>query len=399
MTLARPVKRPLRRLADEVLEVPDLPSLRQLLTRELPRTLGADSATLLLWDRKLDSFETPSKDETQKGSLESPAAQGGTTEAGYLLSEGTLIETAGDQGGATLVPLQARSGLVGMLVIGKRRRRRGAPYAKDEVRQLTALARRTALALENHLYHQELIASERLTALGTMAGMLVHDFRGPMTVIRGYAETLTDPGLAREELQQRAGLITEMIDRLERMTTETLDFARGGGKLARRAIGLSRLLQALCADLAAELPGLVIVRDIEVPVETLAALDVDKLRRAVSNIAANARDAMGGKGRLHVKARLADVPGEEGLPPHTRLLLELRDEGPGVPPEIAERLFDPFVTRGKKSGTGLGLAVARRFIEDHGGTIELAKTGSGAGFLIALPLPPTPAPSPEKTGV
>ena len=397
MTLARPVKRPLRHITDEVLEVPDLPSLTQLLTRELPRTLGADSATLLLWDRKLDSFETLSKDETQKGSLASPSARGGATEAGYLLSEGTLIETAGDKGGATLVPLQARSGLVGMLVIGKRRR--GAPYAKGEVRQLTVLARRTALALENHLYHQELIASERLTALGTMAGMLVHDFRGPMTVIRGYAETLTDPGLSREELQLRAGLITEMIDRLERMTTETLDFARGGGKLARRAIGLNKLLQALCADLAAELPGLVIVRDIEVPTETLAALDVDKLRRAVSNIAANARDAMGGKGRFHVKARLADVPGETGLPSHTRLLLELRDEGPGIPPEIAERLFDPFVTRGKKSGTGLGLAVARRFIEDHGGTIELAKTGSGAGFLIALPLPPPPAPSPEKTAV
>ena len=66
MSPARAAKRPLRRLADEVLEVPDLASLTQLLTRELPPALSAESVTLLLWDRKLDSFETLSKDETRK---------------------------------------------------------------------------------------------------------------------------------------------------------------------------------------------------------------------------------------------------------------------------------------------------------------------------------------------
>jgi signal transduction histidine kinase len=90
---------------------------------------------------------------------------------------------------------------------------------------------------------------------------------------------------------------------------------------------------------------------------------------------------MGGKGGFHVEARL-----REG-----RLVLTLADDGPGVPPEIAERLFDPFVTRGKKNGTGLGLAVARRFVEDHGGTIELLREGPGARFRITLPLQSAPA--------
>lgn len=396
MSLARAAKPPLRRLVDEVLEVPDLVALTQLLTHELPQALQAESVTLLLWDRKLDSFETLSKDETRKASLEStPAAA--APDARYLLAEGTLIETPNGQGEDTLVPLQARSGLVGMLVIKPRKPAKQPPYSPHEVRQLGGLARRAALALENHLYQRELIASERLTALGTMAGMLVHDFRGPMTVIRGYAETLIDPGLSRQELCERATLITEMVDRLERMTTETLDFARGGGKLARRSMGLNKLLQALCADLAAELPGLELLREIDVPIETVAALDFDKLRRAVSNIAANARDAMGGKGRFHIKAGLLDLPGEAG--PRASLLLELRDEGPGVPPEIRERLFDPFVTRGKKGGTGLGLAVARRFIEDHGGSVELEQAGPGARFRILLPLQPASQPSPEKAAV
>ena len=75
----------------------------------------------------------------------------------------------------------------------------------------------------------------------------------------------------------------------------------------------------------------------------------------------------------------------------------LADEGPGIPAEIRERLFEPFVTGGKKGGTGLGLAVARRFVEDHGGTLELlpASAGPGARFRILLPLEaPTPGLAP-----
>jgi signal transduction histidine kinase len=92
---------------------------------------------------------------------------------------------------------------------------------------------------------------------------------------------------------------------------------------------------------------------------------------------------MGGKGRLHLAAELASPSAGDGAP---RLVLTVADEGPGVPPEIRDRLFEPFVTRGKKSGTGLGLAVARRFVEDHGGTLELLPEGPGARFRIALPL-------------
>jgi len=371
-------------LADQVLEVPDLETLTRLLTRDLPAILGVPSVTLLLWDRKLDSFESLSRDETKKGSLESGVAVA-APEARFLLSDGALIETAGDKGEGTLVPLLARAGLIGMLVLEPRTPRRDPPYSDAEIAELTALARRAALALENHLYQRELIASERLTALGTMAGMLVHDFRGPMTVIRGYAELLLDPKLPRAEIAQHATLIAEMIDRLERMTTETLDFARGAGKLARRTVPLNRLLTTLAAELQAELPGLEVVREIDLPTDTQAALDVDKLRRAIGNIAANARDAMGGSGRFHLRARLHTLP-DAGIESHERLMIELQDEGPGVPPEIADRLFDPFVTRGKKNGTGLGLAVARRFVEDHGGTIELLREGPGARFRLSLPL-------------
>jgi signal transduction histidine kinase len=371
-------------LAERVLEVPDSASLVALLTRDLPKALGLASVTLLSWDRKLESFESLTSHETSGNPAKSA---GETPQARYLLSDGVLIDTGAEKGDGTLVPLQARSGIIGMLLLPEKPGARHPPYGKAQVKQLSALCRRAALALENHLYQKELIASERLTALGTMAGMLVHDFRGPMTVIRGYAEMLAGAALSSDEVKSHAALITEMVDRLERMTTETLDFAREGKKLARRTIGLNRLLTTLCSEIAQELPGLRVSRDIQIPAELEAALDVDKLHRVVGNIAANARDAMGGKGGFEVAARV-----HEG-----RLVLTLADDGPGVPAEIAERLFDPFVTRGKKNGTGLGLAVARRFVEDHGGTIDLLPHGPGARFRITLPLTaPPPASAPAR---
>jgi len=377
----------LRRLADEVLEAPDLGTLALALTRSLPRALGTPDATLLLWNRKLDSFEALSPGETRPVAVRPGQDPVTAPAARFLLSEGEVLETSGGDGDGVLVPLLARSGLVGMLVLppapGRRKKK---PFRRRDARLLSLLAARAALALENHLYQREVVESERMAALGAMAGMLAHDFRGPMTVIRGYAETLAAGGLEADEQRRRSELIVEMVDRLERMTGETLDFARGGGRLARRTLDTAALLEDLAADLAEQLPTVELVKDLRVPPGTPAAVDVDKLRRAASNIAANARDAMGGRGRLHMTARL--LPPQEGQAP--RLDLLLADEGPGVPAEIRDRLFDPFVTQGKKGGTGLGLAVARRFIEDHEGTLTLLppSEGPGARFRIVLPLQP-----------
>jgi signal transduction histidine kinase len=378
----------LRRLADEVLEAPDLPALTRLLTHELPAAVGAASATLLLWDRRLESFEGLALTEDGRLHRFRPEASGPEgPSARWMVSEGQVLHTAGSRGEGALVPLLARSGMAGMLVLGKAGRRR-CPVSAAEAPAVTLIATRAALAIENNAYQKELIASERLAALGTMAGMLVHDFRGPMTVIRGYAETLLSSGLPDDEVAARAGLIIEAVDRLERMTTETLDFARGAERLVLRPVPVALLLLDLAAGIEEELPGIEVIQEADLPRGLRARLDVDKLRRAISNVAANARDAMGGAGRLHMRSWAEPPPGSAG-PPEV-LVLVLADEGPGIPEEIRERLFQPFVTTGKKGGTGLGLAVARRFVEDHGGSLELWRETlpgvGGAHFRLVLPL-------------
>jgi signal transduction histidine kinase len=377
----------LGRIADGVLESPDLPSLTRLLTEDLPRALEARDGTLLLWDRRLESFEGLALADGGRLVTFRPEATGpGGPKTRWLLSEGQLLGQRRAQEGM-LVPLLARSGLAGMLVLGPAPKRRRS-VSDAEARLVSIIATRAALAVENHAYQKELIASERLAALGTMAGMMAHDFRGPLTVIRGWAETLLEGAVPPPQAAARAQAIVDAVDRLERMTTETLDFARGAERLALRSVPLGLFLAELAAGIEAELPGLSVERDFDVPGGRRGTLDVDKIRRAISNVAANARDAMGGRGRLRFSARV--LAGADGS--SERLELLLADEGPGVSPEISDRVFEPFVTLGKKRGTGLGLAVARRFVEDHGGSLELlpppAPPAHGASFRLALPLAP-----------
>jgi signal transduction histidine kinase len=383
----------LRRLAERVLEAPDLAAIARCLTIDLPRVLGAPGASLLVWDRRLQTFETV--ELLESGALHPTPAlpDPKAPRPRWLVSEGQLLETRRGKDEGTLVPLLARNGLAGSLTLAPILRRR-RPMSDVEARLVSAVAARAALALENHAYQRELIASERLAALGTMAGMLAHDFRGPMTVIRGYAETLTEEGAlpSADEVRERARLIVEAADRLERMATETLDFARAAERLVLRPVPLGLFLAELAAGIEEELPGLAVAQELCVPGGRRVPLDVDKLRRAASNVAANARDAMGGRGRLTLRARLEPRDAQEWL------VLDFEDEGPGVPAEIRDTLFEPFVTVGKKRGTGLGLAVARRFVGDHGGTIELVapRADGGACFRLSLPAPPAaPRPSAE----
>ena len=167
---------------------------------------------------------------------------------------------------------------------------------------------------------------------------MVHDSRAD-DVIRGWAETLLEGDVPPKEAAERARAIMEAVDRLDRMTGETLDFARGAESLVLRAVPLRLLVAELAAGIEQELPGLAVERDVELPSGRRGRVDVDKLRRAVTNIAANARDAMGGQGRIRFRARIEPFGGSEGAREH--LVLVLADDGPGVAPGIRDRCSSP----------------------------------------------------------
>jgi signal transduction histidine kinase len=106
-------------------------------------------------------------------------------------------------------------------------------------------------------------------------------------------------------------------------------------------------------------------------------IDSDRMTQVIQNILANARDAMPKGGRLTISTKEAK----------NQVELRFSDTGPGILPDLRGRIFEPFVSHGKKKGAGLGLSIARRIVEEHGGMIDLDSSGErGASFVINLPL-------------
>ncbi|HVV87927.1 MAG TPA: ATP-binding protein [Kofleriaceae bacterium] len=230
---------------------------------------------------------------------------------------------------------------------------------------------------------RELVRSERLAAVGKMAAMITHEVRNPLSSIGLNAELLDEElaqvaGERGEEARQLLRAITREIDRLTAITEEYLSFARlPKPRLARAS--LAALVDDLVRFVREELAGM----QVEVAVEhapdlPAAQFDEGQIRQALLNLVRNAAEAVSahrGGGHVWIRTRSAN----------DAIVVEVEDDGPGIPPELAHRLFDPFVST-KQGGTGLGLALTHQILRDHGGAIRVAsKVGQGATFTLELP--------------
>ena len=265
------------------------------------------------------------------------------------------------------------------------------PWSPDELRLTVANAFKSyALTNENRelvvklqksldelqAAQQELVNRERLSAIGRMASSIIHDLKIPMTNIRSAASLLGRenlPGAARAEF---AGVIMREIDRQVEMTREILDFSRGELKLKRALFPLASLLEELVKFLENDFGSNRIT--LERDWSDLGEYDGDRerLRRVLLNLLGNARDAMPDGGIIRISGSR-----DEG-----RLQLAIQDCGAGFAPEVLAKLFTPFLTYGKRHGTGLGMAIARSIVEAHQGTISARNLPAG-GAVVELLLP------------
>ncbi len=214
---------------------------------------------------------------------------------------------------------------------------------------------------------------EALAAVGEMAAGLAHEVRNPLGAIRGAAQVLSmdaDAGQTREMLE----VIQEETGRLGRVVGDFLDYARPV-PLRRQAVDVAEIARRVLR--AAEVAGMQLRADLRVRDGVPRVLgDPDQLQRAFTNVVRNAAEATGPGGLLRV---------EVGRDEAGRITVRFEDNGPGIPPEQAARLFQPFHTT-KPGGTGLGLALVHRVVEAHGGTLGVdGRPGLGAVFTIALP--------------
>ncbi|MFQ5809353.1 MAG: PAS domain-containing sensor histidine kinase [Armatimonadota bacterium] len=218
---------------------------------------------------------------------------------------------------------------------------------------------------------------ERLAAIGGHASRLVHDVRSPLGVIVPAARMMADPNTDGALRQEMAEMIVEQAHRLADMSGEVLEYARGSDYLALEECHVNQVAKEI-ADLrrdTLEAAGLEL--DVSLGEDAILRADAARLQRVITNLLENAKDAMPDGGRVQLA-----TAAQGG-----RALIEVRDDGPGIPDEVADRLFEPFVTHGKSRGTGLGLAIAREIITAHGGEITVASSpGQGATFTISLPV-------------
>lgn len=279
---------------------------------------------------------------------------------------------------ALIVPLEGEhKGPMGALAIYNKHG--GRPFNDEDRELLQLIAANASTAILLQLSREGREREERLTTIGRLLSSVIHDLKTPLTVIGGYVQLLQASGDGNQR-KKYAGLILRQFDLIGAMQREVLEFARGEKSVLIRKVYLQKFFD----DVRTQLEGDLAKRGIELVVDLqergTARFDEGKILRAVHNLARNAAEAMGHRGGKFVIKVTRDK--SDGA-----LLVTFSDTGPGIPREIEHRLFQSFVTSGKKGGTGLGLAIVKKIAEEHGGTIAVQTSSRGATFKLRIPQP------------
>ncbi|HLJ14513.1 MAG TPA: ATP-binding protein [Bryobacteraceae bacterium] len=223
---------------------------------------------------------------------------------------------------------------------------------------------------------QELIRRERISTIGRLSTSIVHDLRNPLAAIYGGAEMLVDGDLSPEQVQRLAGNIYRSSRRVQELLQELVDIGRGKSR-SPELCRLSDIVTAAYDVYASAAESQSVAVRIDIPDTIELPLERARIERVFLNLIDNALAVMPNGGSLDFSANTAEAA----------VVVTVQDTGPGIAPEIRRRLFQPFVTAGKKNGIGLGLALSHQAVLDHGGELWAdSDSVAGARFFVKLPL-------------
>jgi len=237
--------------------------------------------------------------------------------------------------------------------------------------QLLSYLRRT-----NDLFVGEMLNKEKLSVVGEMASSLMHDLRNPLAGIRLSADVMSMDDPENPKTARCCDGIRFQCDRVMAMTRDLLEFTKGDPCLHPTQTTTTAFLnhfQSLHEDYLTQ-TGLFW----EILSEP-AAIEIDEMRclRLLQNLVTNAVEALNGnaEGKIHIRGWVED----------SMFNLSISDNGPGIPEAIRDRVFQPFVTHGKKGGIGLGMAIVNNVVTAHQGNVKLETSEKGTHFLAQLP--------------
>jgi signal transduction histidine kinase len=240
---------------------------------------------------------------------------------------------------------------------------------------------------------------QRLLMLGQMAAGLAHEIRNPIASIGVHASILRSHLSGNEKLLASVGMMSREIEKVEYIIRECLNFVRPA-ELGIRQVQVDTLLDGVISRMITLYPGMEF--SMQKPGNGGLKVDADAalLEQALTNILANAAEACHGKGIVNVfvgtSRHFTDLvrldrrvemllPGNLGIEEEF-IRIHIRDNGPGISPEVQDRIFVPFFTT-KKTGTGIGLPIAQKIVHSHGGILDMnSEVGKGTEFIIKIPM-------------
>jgi signal transduction histidine kinase len=231
---------------------------------------------------------------------------------------------------------------------------------------------------------EQLQRADRLSALGELSAGLAHEIRNPLGSLEGAVQILRRSQLPEQTRQEFAEMAGREVVRLKGLLTNFLEFARP--QAPRRTFIEPQLLLESVSKLASETAKMAGVT-IRIESASMAALSVDaeQIKQVLLNLVLNAVQAMPTGGEIALRSRQANGS----------VLLEVADQGVGIPRENLERIFDPFFTT-RAGGTGLGLSIAYQIINRHGGQLSVRNNpGRGVTFTVVLPVSPREVATPS----
>ena len=242
---------------------------------------------------------------------------------------------------------------------------------RDELGRLGRTFNTMCAALQSA--RANLIRQERISTISRLSTSIIHDLRNPLAAIYGGAEMLIDLELPPVKVKRLATNIYKASGRIQELLADLASITRGRMQPAELC-KVREVIEAACEAAApAGNQGVDILLD--VPQHLELPLERARMERVFSNLISNALEATPAGGKIRIAGKETDGS----------LVVAVEDTGPGIPPEIRARLFEPFITSGKKDGLGLGLALSRQTVLDHGGDMWM-EPAAGARLVIRLPL-------------
>ncbi|NOX65625.1 MAG: GAF domain-containing protein [Chlorobi bacterium] len=249
-------------------------------------------------------------------------------------------------------------------------------FSSFEVELLDLISTHVALALQNADLVEQLLKTERVSSLGKMANFLIEDIKKPILISKRYAEHLRSKEMDTD-VSQIVNMLLDELNNITDLIQATSNYSAEPALVKSTYVNLNETLDDLSSRIDSYVRSMSCKIEKEYAKDVLVNLNLKDFYQSFKHIIKNACEAMPHGGVIQLKTKIDE----------NNILIIFNDKGSGIPESLWDKIFEPFMSYGKKNGPGLGLTVTKKIIEEHGGTIKVnSYIGIGTSVIVTLPI-------------